>query len=133
MNAFPDLDEHITTLACVGTRKKMLLFNENFYKPTGEKIETGYRYFACDVGPVQAAAAALDLNALCELPFAIDDEGDADTSSVLVDLEYTKSGSFVAAQAVEYRNSNPTPVMAPQVAEGRADLAALLHELDQSA
>lgn len=133
MSAFPELEEHIKTLPCVGTRKKALLFSENFYKPTGEKIVTGFRYFACDVGPVQAAAAALDLNALCDLEFALDEDGDVDTSSVLVDLEYTKSGSFVAVQAAEYRDHNPKPVMAPVVAEGRPDLAALVLELDQSA
>lgn len=114
----PTLSEHILTLGSVEKRRKMLILSELIYKPTGEKITEAFRYFACDIDPVAAAACAGDLAALTELPYALDEDGDRDTSAVLVDLAYTPSGSFVAVQPVEYRDYSPTPVAAPVVLEG---------------
>ncbi len=116
----PALSDHLLTLPNVQKRRKLLVFSETIYTPTSEKITSAFRYFACDIAQVVAAVEAGDFVALTKLPYSLDDDGDRDTSSVLIDLAYTPSGSFVAVQAVEYQNYNPTPVTATSVLEGAA-------------
>ncbi|WP_258182686.1 hypothetical protein [Enhygromyxa salina] len=106
-------------------RRKMLIFSELIYKPTGEKITEAFRYFACDIDPVEAAATAGDLEALTRLPYALDEDGDRDTSSVLVDLAYTPSGSFVAVQPVQYQDYGPVPVAPTVILEGASAKALI--------
>jgi hypothetical protein len=132
--SFPDLEDHLLTLPNVEKRRTLLVFNDLVYKPTGEKIVTGFRYFACDIGPLVDAFSRADLAAIGKLPFALDEDGDSDTSGVLLDLAYTESGALVAAQPVEYRDHNPTPVAASMVLEGEQAkaLIAIVKDLDQS-
>ena len=123
----PRLSDLLLTLPSVQKRRKLLVFSELIYVPTGEKITEGFRYFACDSGPVAAAAGAADFETLTKLPFALDEDGDRDTSGVVIDLAYTPSGSFVAVQPVEYQNYNPTPVAAALVLEGPAGQRVIAH------
>lgn len=110
------------------------LFGSMIYTPTGEKFAGGFRYFACGIGPVLEAFERKDIAALLKLPFALDDEGDADTSSVVVNLHYTPSGSALAMQVEQYQNSNPVPVSPVIFLEGTeaSSLIAQVKELDQS-
>ncbi|MCA9639197.1 MAG: hypothetical protein KC492_00850 [Myxococcales bacterium] len=48
---------------------------------------------------------------------------------MVIDLAWTPSCSFVAAQPVEYRDHAPTPVAAPVVFEGPAAQALKDHVL----
>jgi len=133
MTEFPELNDYVATLPCIVTRKRLLVFSDLVYKPTGEKLDEGYRYFACDVAQVVDAVVRGDVDALAALPFALDEDGEADTSGLLVELSYTASGSFLAMQPVEYQDSNPVPVAMPKVLEGVGNLAPLIKRLDQSA
>ncbi len=110
------------------------LFGSMVYLPTGEKVKGGFRYFACELPAVLEAFESGDLSRFLELPFAVDADGDADTSAVVVDLHYTPSGSVVALQVREYQNHNPTPVTPVRLLEGPAGRAVLTQivELDQS-
>lgn len=118
--AYPTLSEYLASHPSIGKRKKMFIFSETIYKSTGEKVTEGFRYFACGIADVAVAATSGNFEALTKLPFALDEDGDRDTSGVLIDLAYTPSGSFVAVQPVEYQNSAPCPVAAPFVLEGAA-------------
>ncbi|OGQ91623.1 MAG: hypothetical protein A2289_04805 [Deltaproteobacteria bacterium RIFOXYA12_FULL_58_15] len=136
MAKIPRLDEYIEQQTDKFEKKRRLLILSHLsYKPTGEKVEEGFRYFACDIGQLVQAFSRQDFGAIAKLPFALDESGDADTSAVLLDLAYTRSGSVVAAQPVEYQNYNPIAVANPIVFEGERakGLAALVRELDQSA
>ncbi|MBK7586403.1 MAG: hypothetical protein IPI67_40220 [Myxococcales bacterium] len=121
----PALSEFLLSLPTIEKRRKLLVLSELIYKPTGEKVTEAFRYFRCDIGQVAAAAVAGDFVALTKLPYALDEDGDRDTSGVLIDLAYTPSGSFVAVQPVEYQNSSPTPVAAALVLEGPAGQAVI--------
>ncbi len=115
-------------------KRKLLVLSELVYQPTSEKVTEGFRYFACAMGGILAALQARDFAALEKLPFALDDEGDADTSAVRLDVAYTNSGSVVAVQPVEYKDSMPTPVAPVLLFEG-AEARQLLvsaKALDQS-
>lgn len=110
------------------------LFGSVVYTPTGEKVAGGFRYFTCDIGPVLQAFEARDVGAMLALPYALDDDGEPDTSAVMVNLHYTPSGSAVAIQVTEYQNSEPIAVSPVWLAEG-AEAQGLLpqvKELDQS-
>jgi hypothetical protein len=110
------------------------MFGSKIYTPTGEKIEEGYRYFACDVGQVVEAFRTGNLAAMQQLPFALDEDGDPDTSSVLISLYYTPSGSAIAMQVEQYQNHDPrpvTPVVLLEGAEAQARIAQI-KELDQT-
>jgi len=102
MSDVPDLSEHLLTLPNIKVKKKLFLFNETIYEPTGEKIVEGFRYFSCPVEDLLSAFSRQDFKAISELPFAVDEDGDADTSAVRLDLVYTESGALVGAQPVEY-------------------------------
>jgi len=132
--AFTDLDDFLKTHPKLERKKKMLVFSELVYKPTGEKVFEGYRYFACDMQQVLDRFANRDFAALQALPFAIDDDGDADTSAVRLDVAFTASGSMVAAQPVEYQNYNPTCVAEVLFLEGEAAKCVVdsVNELDQT-
>ncbi len=110
------------------------LFGSMVYLPTGEKVKGGFRYFACELPAVLEAFESGDLSRFLELPFAVDADGDVDTSAIVVDLHYTPSGSVVALQVREYQNHNPTPVTPVRLLEGPAGRAVLTQivELDQS-
>ncbi len=64
----------------------------------------------------------------------MDDEGNVDTSPLLISLHYTKSGSMLAMQVQEYQNSAPvplTPVVFLEGAEAKVHIEKVM-ELDQS-
>ena len=110
------------------------LFGSTIYVPTGEKVSGGFRYFACPVAAVLQCFSTLDLAAMLRLPFALDDDGDPDTSSVLISLHYTESGSVLAMQVQEYQNYHPVPLSPVVLLEGAQAQPhmALVKELDQS-
>jgi hypothetical protein len=99
-------------------RKKMLVFSSVFYRPTNEKLTEGFRYYACGIEELLAVFDAGDIEELTKLPYALDEDGDRDTSGVLVDLAYTPSVSIAAIQPVQYIDHNPTPMRPPLVLEG---------------
>ena len=119
------LDEQLAAHPNIEKRRKFLFFSELIYRPTGEKITEGFRYYNCGIEQVASAAAHGDFGTLSQLPFALDEDGDRDTSSVLVDLAYTASGSLVAVQPVKYQNYAPTAVTAPVIFEGPAGQAVV--------
>ncbi|WP_437821350.1 hypothetical protein [Sorangium sp. So ce1078] len=129
-----DLSDFLRADPRFNTRRKWLILSELVYKPTGEKVEEGFRYFKCPVDHLNAALARRDFAAIAKLPFALDDEGEPDTSAVRLDLAYTASGALAAFQPVEFRDHAPTPLAASVVLEG-AEAQALrdtLREIDQS-
>jgi hypothetical protein len=134
VNEIKDLSDTLESLDCIEDKTFLWFFGSLVYKPTGEKVIKGFRYFTCEINQVAEAVASMDLEALAKLPFAIDEEGDVDTSSVLVDLAYTESGSFAAIQPVEYQDYKPTPVAPVTILEGEQakPVAPKLKEIDQS-
>lgn len=106
------------------------LFGSMVYVPTGEKVTGGFRYFACELPQVVEAFEARALSTLLELPFALDDDGEPDTSTIVVDLHYTSSGSAVAMQVREYQNSEPVPVTPVILLEG-PDAKAIVEQVKQ--
>lgn len=132
--AFTDLDDFLKTHPKLERKKKMLVFSELVYKPTGEKVLEGFRYFACDMRQVLDLFANRDFAALQALPFATDDDGEPDTSAVRLDVAFTASGSMVAAQPVEYQDYNPTCVAEVLFLEGEAAKSVVdaMNELDQT-
>ena len=107
--------------------KKKLLFTSIIHTPTGEKVTTGFRYFNNPIEEVVAAFETGDVAALTALDYALDDEGEPDTTSVCIKLAYVKSGAFFAAQPEEYQDYVPTNVREPKFLNG-FDIS-----LDQSA
>lgn len=110
------------------------LFGSVVYTPTGEKVKGGFRYYSCPAQQVIAAFEARDLPALAGLPFSLDDDGEPDTSAVLINLHYTPSGSAVAMQVSEYQDHQPvavTPVWLSEGPEAQA-MVAQVKTLDQS-
>lgn len=114
------------------TKKRLVVFKDLVHVPTDEKVVQGFRYFRNPVGDVLAAFDAGDLEALADLQYALDDEGEPDTTSVCLLLAYTPSGAYVAAQPQEYQDYVPTYLREPKVLTSpRA--RELAHALDQSA
>jgi hypothetical protein len=135
MSNLPRLEEYLkASNDKFEIRKSLLIFKNLHYRATGEKVVEGFRYFNCDIGQLLAAFNAQDFQAISKLPFALDDEGEPDTSAVLLDLAYTESGAFVAAQPVEYKDHNPTPVAPVLLIEGpqAKSLFETVKQLDQS-
>ncbi|KYF87095.1 hypothetical protein BE20_02960 [Sorangium cellulosum] len=129
-----DLSDSLRADPRFTTRRKWLILSELVYLPTREKVEEGFRYFTCPVEALTAALARRDFAAIAKLPFALDAEGDPDTSAVRLDLAYTASGALAAFQPVEFREHVPTPLSASVILEG-AEAQALretLREIDQS-
>lgn len=115
-------------------RRKWLIFSELVFEPTGEKVEEGFRYFTCSADELMQAFSARDIASIAKLPFALDEDGEPDTSAVCLDIAYTPSGAFVAAQPTEYRDHVPTriaPVIFLEGAEAQA-LKDVMPSLDQS-
>lgn len=117
-----------------GKRRKLLIMSEFVYKPTNEKIREGFRYFRCEPSSLLDAFTRRDIQAISALPFAIDDEGYPDTSSVLIELAYTNSGSMVACHPQVYRDYAPRSVAPPLLLENAAaqQVALLVKNLDQT-
>jgi hypothetical protein len=132
--AFTDLDDFLKTNPNFERKKKLLVLSELVYKPTGEKVFEGFRYFECDIQQLLECFARGDFAAMQALPFATDDDGDPDTSAVRLDVAFTASGSMVAAQPVEYQDYNPTCVADVLFLEGDAAKAVVdaVNELDQT-
>lgn len=132
--SYVDLEEFLKSHPSFEKKKKFFILGELVYKPTSEKVVEGFRYFSCDMASVMEALQRGDFAAIAKLPFALDDEGDADTSSVRLDLAYTAGGSVVAAQPVEYKDYNPSPVAPVLLLEGDAarQVHASVIALDQS-
>ena len=137
MSTYKDIDDFLVE-DCQGKVKDKTrflgLFGSVIYTVTGEKIQGGFRYFACGPEPLVEAFGRLDLDAILRLPFALDDDGNADTSSVLISVHYTDSGSMLAMQVQEYQNSHPVPLTAVVFLEGAAAKVHIekIKELDQS-
>ena len=96
------------------TKKRLLLFTDIIHKPSGEKVKEGFRYFFADADTVAAAFDAADIAAIASLPYAIDNEGEVDTSAVCLKIAYTKGGAFLAAQPQEYQEYVPTDLREPK-------------------
>jgi hypothetical protein len=94
--------------------KKKLLFTSLIHTPSGEKVIEGFRYFTNPIDEVVAAFNTGDTAALTALDYALDEDGDPDTTSVAILLAYTKSGAFLAAQPQEYQDYVPTVVAEPK-------------------
>ena len=109
--------------------KKKLLFTSVIHTASGEKVVEGFRYFTNDVDELLAAFDAGDLAAIEALDFAVDEDGDPDTTSVALLLAYTKSGAFFAAQPQEYQDYVPTALREPKYFTATVERA---EALDQS-
>ena len=107
--------------------KKKLLFSSIIHTPSGEKVVEGFRYFTNSIEEVVAAFETGKVSALTALDYALDEDGDPDTTSVCIKLAYTKGGAFLAAQPQEYQDYVPTDVREPKF------LDAFDISLDQSA
>lgn len=107
--------------------KKKLLGTSIIHTTSGEKVIEGFRYFTNPIEEVVAAFTTGDTAALTALDYALDEDGDPDTTSVVVNLAYTKSGAFLAAQPEEYQDYVPTAVAEPKF------LTTFDLSLDQSA
>ncbi len=109
--------------------KKKLFFTSIIHKPSGEKVTEGFRYFTSPIEELVAAFDAGDLAAIEALPFALDEDGDPDTSSVCLLVAYTANGAFFAAQPQEFQDYVPTQVREPKFFDFPVARAL---ELDQS-
>jgi len=137
MADYKDIDEYLVE-DCQGKIKDKTwllgLLGSVVYTPTGEKVSGGFRYFDNCLGLLLERFERLDLRGIMELPFALDDDGDPDTSDIVLDLHYTKSGSMVAMQVGQFRNSQRVSVTPTRFLEGPDAAACLAQvlELDQS-
>ena len=119
MNAIQSLSEWIASDPTrFEKRRKMLVLSSTHYRPTGEQVTEGFRYYAWSIEDLLRVFDAGDMSALTKLPYALDEDGDRDTSGVLVDLAYTASVSLAAIQPVAYVDHAPTPQRPPLVLEG---------------
>ncbi|NLE88315.1 MAG: hypothetical protein GX607_18190 [Myxococcales bacterium] len=132
--AFQDLSEFLRADSRFGTRRKWLILKDLVFTPTNEVVQEGFRYFACSADEVKEPLTRRDFAAIAKLPFALDDDGEADASSVRLDLAYTPSGAFAAFQLVEYQNYEPVALTEPVLLEGAEAqaLPGILREIDQS-
>jgi hypothetical protein len=132
--SYVDLEDFLKSHPSFEQKRKLLVLSELVYKPTAEKVVEGFRYFACGMDAVMDAFQRRDFAALRSLPFCLDEDGDPDTSGVRLDVAYTTSGSVVAAQPVEFKDYNPTPVAQVLLLEGEAarQAHAMVTALDQS-
>ena len=129
MTGIPDLTDWLTAQPDLFETKKKLFGKSVIHKPSGEKVVEGFRYFRSSIDELTAAFESGDLAAVQALEYALDKDGDADTTSVALLLAYTKSGAFLAAQPEEYQDYVPVPVREPRFFPGSV---ALVAELDQS-
>ena len=129
MTDFPDLYDWLQAQPDTFETKKKLFGKSVIHKPSGEKVVEGFRYFRSSIDEVTAAFDSGDLAAVQALEYALDEDGDADTSSVALLLAYTKSGAFLAAQPEEYQNYVPVRVREPRFFPASV---ALVAKLDQT-
>ena len=129
MTDIPDLIDWLTAQPDLFETKKKLFGKTVIHKPSGEKVVEGFRYFRSSIDDVTAAFESGNLAAVQALEYALDEDGDADTTSVALLLAYTKSGAFLAAQPEEHQNYAPVKVREPRYFPGSV---ALIAELDQS-
>jgi len=78
-----------------------------------EKVVEGFRYFTAPIEALVAAFESGDLAAIEALPYALDDDGDQDTTSVCLLLAYTDGGAFLAAQPQEYATTSRSSCAGP--------------------
>ena len=83
------------------TKKRMLVFTDLIHKPTGEKVVEGFRYFHAGIDELVAAFDADDVAAIRDLEYAIDEDGDVDTSAVCLLVAYTPT--IIQAQQLRQR------------------------------
>lgn len=114
------------------TKKRLLVFTDIIHTPSGSKVIEGYRYFTSDIESLLAAFDADDLAAIAALPYALDYEGEADTSGVCILLAYTSDGAFLAAQPQQYIDYVPTLLREPKYLTIGSDAAQILAGLDQT-
>ncbi len=129
MTDFPELTDWLKGQADTFETKKKLLFSSLIHTPSGEKVVEGYRYFTNSIDEVVAAFESGDLANVQALEYALDEDGDPDTTSVALLLAYTKSGAFLAAQPQEYQDYEPVLVAEPRYFPASV---ALIEELDQT-
>ena len=129
MTDFPELTDWLKGQTDTFETKKKLLFSSLIHTPSGEKVVEGYRYFTNSIDEVVAAFESGDLANLQALDYALDEDGDPDTTSVALLLAYTKSGAFLAAQPQEYQDYEPVLVAEPRYFPASV---ALIEELDQT-
>jgi hypothetical protein len=129
MSDFPNLTDWLTAQPELFETKKKLFGKTVIHKPSGEKVVEGFRYFRSSIDEVTAAFDSGDLAAVQALEYALDDDGDPDTTSVALLLAYTKGGAFLAAQPEEHQNWVPVRVREPRFFPGSVELVA---ELDQT-
>ncbi|MBT0994791.1 hypothetical protein KIN34_10900 [Cellulomonas sp. DKR-3] len=129
MPEFPELTDWLTAQPELFETKKKLFGKSVIHKPSGEKVVEGYRYFRSSIDELTAAFESGDLAAVQALEYALDEDGDPDTSAVALLLAYTKNGAFLAAQPEEYQDYVPVRVREPRFFPGSV---ALVDELDQT-
>jgi hypothetical protein len=129
MTEYPDLSTWLKSQTDTFEVKKKLLFSSIIHKPTGEKVVEGFRYFTNSIDELVAAFETGDIANVLKLNYALDEDGDPDTSGVCLLLAYTKSGGFFAAQPEEYQDYVPTKVREARFVTGTL---AQFEELDQS-
>ena len=128
MTEIPALSDWLKTQTDTFEAKKKLLFTSIIHKPSGEKVVEGYRYFTNPIEDVVAAFESGDLANVQALDYALDEDGDPDTTSVALLLAYTKSGAFLAAQPEEYQDYVPTSVREPRFFPASLELAEALDQ-----
>ena len=129
MSEFPALSDWLKAQPDTFEIKKKLLFSSIIHKASGEKVVEGFRYFTNPIDEVVAAFETGDIASLQKLDYAIDEDGDVDTSSVCILLAYTKSGAFFAAQPEQYQDYVPTKVREARFVTGTLEQ---IEELDQT-
>ena len=128
MTDFPELTDWLKGQTETFETKKKLLFSSLIHTPSGEKVVEGYRYFTSSIDEVLAAFESGDLTKVQALDYALDEDGDPDTSSVALLLAYTKSGAFLAAQPQEYQDYEPILVAEPRFFPASTELALALDQ-----
>ncbi|GEL96346.1 hypothetical protein [Cellulomonas composti] len=129
MTDIPDLVDWLAAQPDLFETKKKLFGKSVIHKASGEKVVEGFRYFNSSIEELIAAFESGDLSAVQALEYALDEDGDPDTTSVALLLAYTKSGAFFAAQPEEHQDYVPVRVREPRFFPGSV---ALVAELDQS-
>lgn len=129
MTEIPDLKTWLAGQPDLFETKKKLFGKTVIHKASGEKVVEGFRYFRSSIDEVVAAFESGDVAALQALEYALDADGDVDTSAVSLSLASTKSGAFLAAQPEQYQDYVPVRIREPRFLQGTP---AQVKELDQT-
>ena len=110
-----------------------VLFEQLAYMPTGERVQVGFRCFACDETELLAAFASGELGRLMSLPHAVGEDGSPVAGLVRLDLAFTPGGGLAGAQPTRYIDYRPVPAAEPFVVVGEAAAAwaDAFQQLDQ--